>query len=642
MKHVFYNIETYPNFFGVCFKDVETKRVISYEISDDEDERVEIIAYVNGCDRMIGFNNIGFDWPVLKALMNAPRIGVRTLYEIADNIIKTDSRFGSVDWRPAVEQLDLFRIHHYDNRVKSTNLSTLKFNMRMKKVGGQPIEPGLELSESQKQAIIGYNYQQVEATELFYYNSLDKIQYRERLGPKWLNYSDIKIGTQFFEDRLQWAGVECYWFDRDNKRRPRQTLRPDGVRLNDIIFDWIELDGVTYYDKDLEMEVDLLQDVKEQVIFDTRGSYERKIKVGNIEATFGLGGLHGSVKRRKYTDGVILDLDGKSYYPSLIAVQRLYPEHLGEAFCDVCAEIIAERDGSEKGTDLNKTLKLGGNSVFGMTNSEFGPFFDPACMLSITINGQLLALILAEQLLTIDGLELIQANTDGVTIYLPPGYEDRLVQVRAVAEWWQKKTGLTLEEAQYKRMFIRDVNNYIGEFTDGKRKRKGAYEYEREWHQNHSGLVVPKGAEAVLLDDADPETFVMLHPDNWDFMYRIKATKKNPLIFNEGKPDEYDYTGVLRYYLSKDHPDAIFFKKRLKRGVGNLHLLDLKGLKGSRGKWVCPDCGDAHRLKSDLQAHIQTVHAPKFVIKDEYDDEPIDIDVRSYISAINELTRDFV
>ena len=633
-KHVVYDIETYPNLFTVAFKDLNRSVFESFEISERRDQRQEIIDYVKHCDRMIGFNNMGFDWPVLKALLEAPRIGVGTLYELADNIIKTDSRFGAIDWRPSVEQLDLYRIHHYDNRAKSTSLKALEFNMRMTSIKDLPIEPGTEVPVDRIDEVLAYNCHDVRATELFYYKSLDKIQYRERLGPKFLNFSDTKIGTQFFIDRLEWAGVECFWFDRDNKRRPRQTLRPDGVRLNDIVFDWIEFD-------DLELEL-LLADVKEQVITDTRGAYERKVSIGNIEATFGLGGLHGSVKRRKYTDGVILDLDVKGYYPSLIAVQRLYPEHLGEKFCDVCAEIVAERDETEKGTDLNKTLKLGGNSVFGMTNSEFGPFFDPACMLGITINGQLLALLLAEQLLTIDGLELIQANTDGVTIYLPPGYEDRLTQVRAVAEWWQNKTGMTLEEAQYKRLFIRDVNNYIGEFIDGKRKRKGAYEYEREWHQNHSGLVVPKGAEAVLLEDADPEAFVMLHPDPWDFMYRIKATKKNPLIFNKWKPDEYDYIGVLRYYLSKDHPDAIIFKKRLKRGVGNLHLLDIKGLKGSRGKWTCPDCGEVHRLKSDLQAHIQTVHAPKFVIKNEYEGEPIDIDVRSYISAINELTRDFV
>ena len=639
MKHVVYDLETYPNLFTICFKDLNRSVFESFEISERLDQRDEIIAYVNSCDRMIGFNNVGFDWPVLKALMDAPHIGVRTLYEIADNIIKTDSRFGSVDWQPAIEQLDLFRIHHYDNKAKSTSLKALEFNMRMTSIRDLPIEPGTEVSLDRIDEVLAYNEHDVRATELFYYKSLDKVKLREGMGKKWLNFSDTKIGTQFVIDRLEWNGIECYWFDRDNKRRPRQTLRPDGVRLNDIIFDWIELDSLTCFNDALEMEVDFLDDIKGETIHDTRGSFERKINIGGVDGIFGLGGLHASVKRRKYTDGIILDVDVKGYYPSLIAVHRLYPEHLGEKFCDVIGEIVAERDTTQKGTDRNKTLKLGGNSVFGMTNSEFGPFFDPACMLGITINGQLLALMLAEQLLTIDGLELIQANTDGVTIYLPPGYEDRLIQVRAVTEWWQNKTGLTLEESQYKRLFIRDVNNYIGEFTDGKRKRKGAYEYEREWHQNHSGLVIPRGAEAFLLDDVEPDVFVMLHENPWDFMFRIKATKKNPLIFNEGQDNEREYTGVLRYYLSQN---GIIFKKRLKRGVGNLHLMDLKGLKGSRGKWACPDCGEVHRLKSDLSAHIQAVHAPKFVIKDEYEGEPIDIDERWYTMAINELVRDFV
>ena len=56
-----------------------------------------------------------------------------------------------------------------------------------------------------------------------------------------------------------------------------------------------------------------------------------------------------------------------------------------------------------------------------------------------------------------------------------------------------------LEQATYQKMCIRDVNNYIGQYLNGKVKRKGCYEYEQEWHQNHSALVVPKVAEKVLL-----------------------------------------------------------------------------------------------------------------------------------------------
>ena len=34
-------------------------------------------------------------------------------------------------------------------------------------------------------------------------------------------------------------------------------------------------------------------------------------------------------------------------------------------------------------------------------------------------------------------------------------------------------------------------------------KRKGAFEYDLEWHQNHSALVVPRVAEQVMLNGAD-------------------------------------------------------------------------------------------------------------------------------------------
>jgi ABC-type microcin C transport system duplicated ATPase subunit YejF len=46
---------------------------------------------------------------------------------------------------------------------------------------------------------------------------------------------------------------------------------------------------------------------------------------------------------------------------------------------------------------------------------------------------------------------------------------------------------------------IKDVNNYIAVKLNGEVKRKGAYEYEQEWHQNHSALIIAKAAEQVLV-----------------------------------------------------------------------------------------------------------------------------------------------
>ena len=44
--------------------------------------------------------------------------------------------------------------------------------------------------------------------------------------------------------------------------------------------------------------------------------------------------------------------------------------------------------------------------------------------MNITINGQLSLCLLAEKLLTIEGLKIIQVNTDGVTVAVPIDKEE--------------------------------------------------------------------------------------------------------------------------------------------------------------------------------------------------------------------------
>lgn len=77
-------------------------------------------------------------------------------------------------------------------------------------------------------------------------------------------------------------------------------------------------------------------------------------------------------------------------------------------------------------------------------------------------------------------------------------------------------------------------------------KRKGAYEYDREWHQDHSELIIAKAVEAALCDDANIAQFIHGHTDIFDFMLRAKVPRASRLQLDDGTP----LPNLVRYYVS--------------------------------------------------------------------------------------------
>lgn len=61
-------------------------------------------------------------------------------------------------------------------------------------------------------------------------------------------------------------------------------------------------------------------------------------------------------------------------------------------------------------------------------------------------------------------------------------------------------------------------------------KRKGAYEYEYQWHQDPSSMIVARAAEAALVHGEDIRTFITQHRDPFDFMLRAKVPRSARLV----------------------------------------------------------------------------------------------------------------
>jgi len=550
-----------------------------WEISPFRDDRQPLMQFFQYLAQnqipMIGFNNVHFDYPVCHFLFKNPFATAEQIYDKAMSIINSNDSFAHTIWPNDrfAPQIDLFKIHHFDNRAKSTSLKALQINMRSESVVDLPIEVGTVLNKQQiDELLVPYNDHDVDETQRFAIFSMDAINFRISLIPQFgidvLNWNDTKIGEQMVIQRL--GDGLCY--DRSSgRRRTRQTPRHQ-IALNDIILPYIsfqhpEFQRVLDYLRGQVLRSEEINTFGEEApTLRTKGVFTGlKAHVGGMDFYFGVGGIHGSVSSQRiepHPDYLIRDIDVASLYPSIAIVNHLAPAHLGEAFVQIYSELPKERKKwqKEKGKKCAEAnaLKLASNGVYGKSNSMYSPFYDPQFTMSITINGQLLLCMLAERLLTIPTLNLIQINTDGATYTIRKDYEPHAA---AVCREWEKLTNLVLEDADYNRMFIRDVNNYIGEYKDGSLKLKGAYwtpdptKYHESisnaqppaWYKNLSNCVSVRAAVAQMVYGIDVETFIKMCTNPFDFICGVKIKRSDKLLWGTTEIQR-----MTRYYVSTD------------------------------------------------------------------------------------------
>jgi len=550
-----YDIETYPNVFTCVIKAYYTGEIFTFELSERHNDIKYFTNFIK-CLRMsgssmIGFNNIGFDYPIIHMIIHDPYITNMGIYQKCHDIINADKdqRFGHMIWgnQQEVRQIDLLKLNHFDNVSRMTSLKILEFNMRSGNIQDLPYPPGVPLTVDQIDPLIKYNINDVNETEKFYNKCLAGVDFRNDLSKKhgldMINYNDTKIGKEYLIRELEKdsKGI-CFYKDKiTNERKPHQTKR-DTIDLGSVIFDYTKFEHP-------EMQRVLTWFNNKTIRGDeTKGAIkDLECTIDGFTFKFGTGGIHGSVNNavvKADDDYAIIDVDVASFYPNLAIVNKIFPEHLSEKFCEIYLDIYKQRKGFKKGTPENKMLKLALNGTYGDSNSPYSPFYDPAFTMGITINGQLSLCMLAEQLMKLSQLRMIQINTDGMTFLVHRSLMDH---VRAVCKWWENITGLELEEALYSRMWVRDVNTYLCEYESGKVKRIGKYEYKLMWNQNHSALVVPKAAEAFLLHGTDPNVFLRDHDDIMDFMLRTKVPRTSRLYWGDKQ-----IQNVSRYYISNE------------------------------------------------------------------------------------------
>jgi hypothetical protein len=179
--------------------------------------------------------------------------------------------------------------------------------------------------------------------------------------------------------------------------------------------------------------------------------------VGGVALAFGVGGMHSS-DPPGLVEGPLVDLDVASYYPSLIATDRITPPQLPDFAARTQALLRRRLEAKRAGDAVTASaLKYVINSLYGQLGNDRSALFSPADALRVVLTGQLRLLQLIDGVLE-SGCALISANTDGIIVRGDPG---------AAAAGWEAAPGLTLERTPYRRLWRTSVNDYVAQGPDG-------------------------------------------------------------------------------------------------------------------------------------------------------------------------------
>lgn len=252
-----YDIETYPNFFSFAIEREDGFNPKLFEISDRKNETeglMKALRYLASNNQyMVGFNNVGFDYVVIDYIIQKSKKALKQkvpleltafeLYKVAQEIIESNDRFGKTIWNPDIKQIDLYKIHHFDNVARSTSLKVLEFNMRSENIEDLPYPPGTYLTEDEMEVTATYNRHDVSETRKFLAHTQKAIEFREQLsktmGIDTTNFNDTKIGKEFFIRQLEKNVPGICYTRKGNRNVPNQTERPV-INVGDILFDYYE------------------------------------------------------------------------------------------------------------------------------------------------------------------------------------------------------------------------------------------------------------------------------------------------------------------------------------------------------------------------------------------------------------------
>jgi len=542
-----FDAEQFANFTSFIFKNIYTKEYHKfiifadrYQASRSINQLSELISFVeNRCDWLIGFNSVEYDNLMLMyIIVNQQRLRLSTERQITSELIQLSQNLITAQ-REKRSAAEAYMLRKYNqpfrtldlilqyNTSERTSLKQIAIGLKWPVLEDIPIKPGSVVEFEDIPKIEHYNRNDVDITEKLMHHLSDKInlriQYSQKYGVDIINSCNSDIGKKII--------ASYYEKETGIKYKDFKDLRTnyDKLPLKDCVSSRIFFE-TREYKKVLErvMETVINPNIKEDKGKKKKKQFEQKVRSKYLTHTMALGGLHSNGPAEILTETeefAYIDIDARSYYPWIIINDGLYPAHLGPVFTKVYKQYIVEERMRIVKDDpvLAYILKIAANAAYGLTKSRYSWLYDPKLTTYICISGQLYLLMLMEALERHSDCIVVYSNTDGLTVKVPRSQTSLFY---AICDRWMKYTKFELEFVKYKRMIIRDVNNFIM-FPYGKYvKAKGVYLYEKDEFKGYDYPIIAKAIQDHFNKGIPVEDTINNEKSIYEFMAAEKTSQE--------------------------------------------------------------------------------------------------------------------
>lgn len=315
---------------------------------------------------------------------------------------------------------------------------------------------------------------------------------------------------------------------------------------------------------------DLLEDMKKVVIYRTnKDAFEKVIQFYGTTYTIATGGLHSQdrpavlTSTDKYT---YVHYDISSFYPSVMVAYNIAPKHLNNnvfvkmvdyfRLTRIKCKHTKDEDGLIVAGVHNKlaaeALKIVINAIYGKFGFEMFFLFDRFAQMQVTINGQLMVMMVVEAL-ELDGIHVVSANTDGIIVKLP---KDKEEDFKRITDDWCAQNKLSADSERYKLFVTRDINNYFDIQSNDKVEYKGGLDPKQYLKDLKKGYDMPVVAKAVFEYFAHGISVMETlrnHKDILDFCKTQNVGKQFEVVYQKvenGKVIDIHSQRHVRFYVS--------------------------------------------------------------------------------------------